>query len=251
MSWTARQRDMLQAMGLAVWAPESAESAEAPSVAAAIAPPVAPPQVARPAPAGSPGSGAALDWPSLQTAVADCRACALGASRRQAVFGAGHPQAHWMIVGEAPDEQDDRAGAPLAGPAGQLLDNMLRALQLSRVDGPPERQVFVTGAIKCHPPAHRSPTGDELSCCQPWLARQIEQVRPRMILAFGRMAVQSLLGSSEPLGRLRGRVHQAHGVPVVVSYDLPYLLRHADHKPKVWDDLCLAAAACERGLSTA
>jgi DNA polymerase len=158
------------------------------------------------------------------------------------VFGVGHPQAQWMIVGEAPGEQEDRQGEPFVGPAGQLLDNMLRAIGLTRGEAGPARQVFIANTLKCRPPKNRNPEPAETAQCAPFLERQIALVRPRIILAMGRFAAQALLASDEPLGRLRGRVHQYRGVPVVVTYHPAYLLRTPTDKARAWEDLCLAAS---------
>jgi uracil-DNA glycosylase family 4 len=183
---------------------------------------------------------ARLAWPDLQQAVDACQACALGGSRTRTVFGVGHPQAHWMIVGEAPGENEDQQGEPFVGAAGQLLDAMLRALQLSRAPGTPETQVFIANTLKCRPPRNRNPAPEELAACEPFLQRQIALVQPRLILAMGKFAIQQLTGSDEPVGRLRGKVHQYQGVPVVVTYHPAYLLRQLGEKAKAWDDLRLA-----------
>ncbi|EGJ12217.1 putative DNA polymerase-like protein, partial [Rubrivivax benzoatilyticus JA2 = ATCC BAA-35] len=197
--------------------------------------------------AGGPGAVSGLDWQPLREAVAGCTACALAQSRTQTVFGVGHPQAHWMIVGEAPGEQEDLRGEPFVGAAGQLLDAMLRALALSRAaDGDPAQRVYIANTLKCRPPRNRNPAPDELQRCEPFLVRQIELVKPRIILAMGRFAVQALLRSSEPIGKLRGRVHRYQGVPLVVTYHPAYLLRNLPDKARAWDDLCLAAAVAER-----
>ena len=188
---------------------------------------------------------AAADWPTLRDAVAACQACGLCQTRRQTVFGVGHPQAHWMIVGEAPGEHEDLQGEPFVGPAGQLLDNMLHALRLTRAPSTPAQQVFIANALKCRPPRNRNPEAPELASCEPFLQRQIELIRPRLILAMGRFAVQSLLRSSEPIGKLRGRVHRCHEVPLVVTYHPAYLLRNPADKARAWDDLCLAAQVVE------
>jgi DNA polymerase len=185
---------------------------------------------------------ASLDWPALRDAVAACRACALCETRSQTVFGVGHPQARWMIVGEAPGEQEDRLGEPFVGPAGQLLDNMLRALGLARRDAPPERSVYIANTLKCRPPRNRNPEPGESAACAPFLERQIELVAPQVILAMGRFAAQRLLGTEEPIGRLRGRVHAWRGIPVIVTYHPAYLLRTLADKARAWDDLCLAAS---------
>ena len=259
MSWSERQQRMLREMGLRVWtapaaaAPEAAEAAEAPEAAvAAPAPAAAPPPPAgdaRPASAMAPDARSAaiatMDWPALRAAVAACEACGLCQSRRQTVFGVGHAHAHWMIVGEAPGEQEDREGEPFVGAAGQLLDSMLRALQLTRGEATAERQVYIANTLKCRPPRNRNPEADELARCEPFLVRQIELIRPRRILAMGRFAVHSLLRSSEPIGKLRGRVHRYRGVPLVVTYHPAYLLRNLVDKARAWDDLCLAAQVAE------
>ena len=188
---------------------------------------------------------ATMDWPALRSAVAGCRACGLCESRRQTVFGVGHPQAHCMVVGEAPGEQEDAQGEPFVGAAGQLLDRMLAALGLGRQADPagpsPARQVFIANTLKCRPPRNRNPAPQELAACQPFLERQVALVQPRVILAMGRFAVQLLLGSDAPIGKLRGTVHQWRGVPLVVTYHPAYLLRQPADKAKAWDDLCLAA----------
>ena len=187
---------------------------------------------------------ATLDWPALREAVAGCRACALSETRTRTVFGVGHPQAHWMVVGEAPGEQEDLQGEPFVGAAGQLLDRMLAALQLSRADdgdAPPARRAFIVNTLKCRPPRNRNPSPEELQRCEPFLMRQIELVKPRIILAMGAFAVKSLLRSDQPVGRLRGQVHRYHGVPLVVTYHPAYLLRSLTEKAKAWEDLCLAA----------
>ena len=253
MPWSERQQAMLQAIGLQVWGPPASDRAV----------PVPGPSVAAPAEparttqsdgavsaelAGSQTAGAALsalDWPSLGAAVAACRACALCEGRRTTVFGAGHPRAHWMIVGEAPGEQEDLCGEPFVGPAGQLLDQMLAALGLGRAEGPAATQVFITNTLKCRPPANRNPSPEELAQCQPFLERQIALVQPRIILAMGRFAALALLGGDAPLGRLRGQVHSAHSLPVVVTYHPAYLLRQPVEKAKAWEDLCLAASVIE------
>jgi DNA polymerase len=191
---------------------------------------------------------AGLDWAALRQAVADCRACGLCEKRRQTVFGVGPARAHWMVVGEAPGEQEDLRGEPFVGPAGRLLDQMLAALGLTRAEAAPEgapaltpdRQVYIANTLKCRPPGNRNPEPAELARCEPFLVRQIELVRPQVILAMGRFAVQALLRTDEPIGRLRGRVHRYQGVPLIVTYHPAYLLRNLLEKAKAWDDLCLA-----------
>jgi DNA polymerase len=267
MAWTERQQAVLQAMGLRVWAPAAVAGLAGSDALTADADVDAPVEPSAPAergtqpkvPAAAPSSTVSsprptevaasgqptgsLDWPALRDAVAACRACALCDSRRQTVFGAGHTQAHWLVIGEAPGEQEDRRGEPFVGPAGQLLDQMLAALGLTRdADGAvPAQQVYITNTLKCRPPDNRNPTPEELARCEPFLQRQIELLRPRIILAMGRFAVQALLRSSEAIGRLRGRVHHYQGVPLIVTYHPAYLLRNLPHKARAWEDLCLAA----------
>lgn len=205
---------------------------------------------------------ARMDWPALREAVRQCQACGLHAQRRQAVFGMGDERARWLVVGEGPGEQEDAQGLPFVGPSGQLLDAMLRAIGLDRraqVDAAatardpalpplsqPAQPVFIANAVKCRPPGNRNPHPDELAHCLPYLQRQIALLQPRIILALGRFAVQSLLGSTEPLGRLRGRVHRCQGIPVIVSYHPAYLLRQPAEKARAWQDLCLALEVAER-----
>jgi len=246
MSWSERQRLMLQEMGLRVWAPVESE---APAAAVPEAPPAPPAATALP-PDDRAAAIAAMPWSALREAVAQCTACGLCQSRRQTVFGVGHANAHWMIVGEAPGEQEDLKGEPFVGAAGHLLDSMLRALNLTRDEAPPERQVYIANTLKCRPPRNRNPEPEELARCEPFLMRQIELIRPRLILAMGRFAVHSLLRSSEPIGKLRGRVHRYQGVPLVVTYHPAYLLRNLADKSRAWDDLCLAAQVADASPSS-
>ncbi|MDE2274955.1 MAG: uracil-DNA glycosylase [Burkholderiales bacterium] len=256
MRWTERQRAMLDAMGLRLWSPAGAAAAPAPAASPAAAPapasaPVlvtAPGAVPAPATLGARPDVSALGWPALREAVAGCRACGLCAGRTQTVFGTGSEQAQWMVVGEAPGEQEDRQGEPFVGPAGQLLDRMLAALELTRAAEaavPPARRVYIANTLKCRPPRNRNPEPAELAQCEPYLARQVELLQPRLILAMGRFAVRALLGSDEPIGRLRGRVHRYRGVPLIVTYHPAYLLRNLPDKARAWEDLCLAAGVAE------
>lgn len=239
--------------------PSPARAAEArpPAVNVAEPAPVRPAaRATRPAPATAPTGREApladvalgarlagidtMDWPALRAAVAGCQACSLSQSRTQTVFGVGHIEADWMIVGEAPGEQEDKLGEPFVGRAGELLDRMLEAVGLTRAEAPATQQVFIANVLKCRPPANRNPLPPEVAQCEPYLLRQMALVQPRVVLAMGRFAVQSLLKSSEPLGKLRGRVHQVQGVPVIVTYHPAYLLRSPADKALAWDDLCLA-----------
>jgi uracil-DNA glycosylase len=240
MRWSERQTAMLREMGVRLWVPTEDETpAPAPAQAAVAEAPAAVP-AARVLSAAPTSNVSTLAWPALREAVAACTACKLCESRRQTVFGVGNPRAHWMIVGEAPGEQEDRQGEPFVGKSGQLLDSMLRAIALTRGEAEPARQVFIANTLKCRPPGNRNPEPDELAKCEPFLIRQIQLVQPKIILAMGAFAVQSLLRSSEPVGRLRGRVHHYQGVPLIVTYHPAYLLRNPADKAKAWDDLCLA-----------
>lgn len=291
MTWTERQRAMLEAMGLRVWTPSapppvdeveasraavamaerpgpvpsragsgplpgtpdapspgrpptvSSASDAAPSVAEATrAGPQRPPEARSTEPALDIGSVARMDWPALREAVAGCRACSLCEQRRNTVFGVGHENADWMIVGEAPGEQEDLRGEPFVGKAGQLLDAMLSSIGLGRGPGTPAQQVFIANTLKCRPPRNRNPTPEEMQRCEPFLMRQVALVQPRIILAMGRFAVQALLRSDLPVSRLRGRVHRYEGVPLIVTYHPAYLLRTPEDKARAWEDLCLARA---------
>ena len=263
MTWTERQRAMLGAMGIAVWAaPEAGEaassrdaarSANAARAARETRPSAAPAAaLASLAPSGADDRSArareiaALDWQPLREHVAACRACRLCEGRTQTVFGVGNERAHCMIVGEAPGENEDLQGEPFVGAAGQLLDRMLHAIGLTRGAAEPAQQVYIANTLKCRPPRNRNPEPDELALCAAYLRRQIDLVQPRLLLAMGRFAVQTLLDSSEPIGKLRGRVHRWHERPVVVTYHPAYLLRNPADKARAWADLCLAAEQLRR-----
>jgi uracil-DNA glycosylase len=272
MRWDERQRAMLGEIGIKLWWPDdepvvastrgaddAAATAEhvapasrvahastpvtalvnAPAHALTLAP-VAAHAVSAPAPTHPDTAIASLDWPALRERVTGCTACKLCEGRRQTVFGVGNPRAHWMIVGEAPGEQEDQQGEPFVGKSGRLLDNMLRAVALTRDADEPAKQVYIANTIKCRPPGNRNPEPSELERCEPYLARQLQLVQPRIIVAMGRFAVQSLLRSNEPLGRLRGKVHRYEGVPLIATYHPAYLLRNPEEKARAWDDLCLA-----------
>jgi uracil-DNA glycosylase len=253
MNLDARQRAMLEEMGIRVFWPEAAAAeaepayvqetvAPAPAAAVVARAPVAPaPAIARPAAVGDPITRMRMpgielmEWDALAQAVAGCRACRLCEGRRNTVFGVGDLQADWLLVGEAPGENEDLQGEPFVGQAGKLLDNMLGALHLNR-----RERVYIANVLKCRPPGNRNPEPEEVAQCEPFLRRQVELLKPKIILAMGRFAVQTLLQTTEPIGRLRGRVHQYNGVPVVVTYHPAYLLRNLPDKAKAWADLCLA-----------
>ena len=193
---------------------------------------------------------ATLDLQQLAAFTHDCRACKLGGLRHQAVFGIGHPRAHVMVIGEAPGAEEDRLGEPFVGAAGRLLDNMLRAVGLARTDPDEAHAVFIANVIKCRPPGNRNPEMDEIAQCEPILARQIALVRPRLLLALGRFAAQTLTGSLDPIGRLRQRLFHYRDIPVVVSYHPAYLLRTPLDKAKAWADLCFAQEQLAAALAT-
>ena len=196
-----------------------------------------------------------MDWPTLQHTVSQCQACSLCGTRHNTVFGVGAtaapdqvPQVDWLIVGEAPGENEDLQGEPFVGQAGQLLDNILSAMGLSRQGEGQGAGVYITNVLKCRPPGNRNPKPDEVAQCLPYLERQVALLQPKIILAMGRFAVQALLRDSLPdvetipLGKLRGQVHSYQGVPVVVTYHPAYVLRNLPEKAKVWADVCLAMA---------
>ena len=266
----ARARAMLAEMGVRVFAPEAdllesgvapAEDSRPPSSRpaagsvdlrtvgleeAVVVPVPAPrpaPVIERPAVVAEtplrqrmPGVGG-MDWEALADAVSACRACGLCEGRTNTVFGVGDLQADWMVIGEAPGENEDLLGEPFIGQAGKLLDNMLGALGVRRGQG-----VYIANVLKCRPPNNRNPLPEEIAQCEPFLRRQVELLRPKIILAMGRFAVQTLLQTTEPVGKLRGRVHRYNDVPLVVTYHPAYLLRNLPDKAKAWADLCLAQA---------
>lgn len=277
-----RQRAMLQEMGVRVWLPQT--PTEAPLVAhdpnapvrraapslvgvnksSQIATPMAQPV---PKPVQSVGVVAALspmperlpdmDWPTLARTVTNCQACALCNGRRAPVFVTADvaPQADWLVLGEPPDESEERLGLPFAEQSGQLLDNMLKSLGLNRHGRAGDRATaaYVTNVVKCRPATGRNPEPAELAACETYLRLEVALVQPKVILALGRFAAQSLLQGSRPeltstpLGKLRGQTYHYQGVPVVVSYAPSYLLRTQQDKARAWADLCLALDLVQRG----
>jgi uracil-DNA glycosylase family 4 len=251
----------LETLGIDVWVPragvggsESAAVASRPAEPAPADEPIsgaARLAAVRPAgaqPTGMQGAAALLaapgddsewggQWGALREEVVRCTRCSLHAGRTQGVFGVGNPRAEWMVIGEAPGAEEDRRGEPFVGRAGQLLDAMLRALGLSRT-----QNVYIANVLKSRPPNNRDPRPEEVGACLPYLRRQIELVRPRLLLAVGRIAAQNLLGTEESLSRLRGRVHRFGelNTPLVVTYHPAYLLRNPADKRKAWEDLKFA-----------
>jgi DNA polymerase len=208
----------LDALGIDTWVPR------APSAVPARTP-------------SSPDSAARADWLPLQEEVAGCVKCGLAAGRTRTVFGVGNPHADWLVIGEAPGAEEDRQGKPFVGAAGKLLDAMLQAIGLSREDN-----VFVANMLKCRPPGNRDPKPEEVAACLPYLMRQIAAIKPKLILAVGRIAAQNLLATDAPLGRLRGRVHRFGplSTALIVTYHPAYLLRSPAEKRKAWEDLKFA-----------
>jgi len=176
-----------------------------------------------------------MDWPQLKAKVAGCTDCKLRAGCTQTVFGVGDEKADWMLVGEAPGSEEDRLGEPFVGQAGRLLDNMLAAIALSRGNN-----VYIANVLKCRPPGNRNPEPDEVAKCSPHLLRQIELIKPKLIVAMGRFAAQTLLGTGATIASLRGKAHRYAGVPLIVTYHPAYLLRNLPDKSKAWADLVFA-----------
>lgn len=183
----------------------------------------------------------AYGWDELSDAVAHCARCKLAATRTQGVLGVGDREADWLVVGEAPGADEDRLGEPFVGKAGKLLDAMLAAIGIARGDN-----VYITNVLKSRPPGNRDPEPDEVAACMPYLLAQIELVKPKLILALGRFAAQSLLATDAALGSLRGRVHSFRNIPLVVTYHPAYLLRNLPDKARAWEDLCLARRTIQR-----
>ena len=180
---------------------------------------------------------ARMNWIELRGAVQGCNACSLAKTRKQAVFGVGDELADWLFVGEAPGADEDEKGEPFVGQAGKLLDNMLAAIGLQR-----GANVYIANVLKCRPPGNRNPEPFEVAQCGPHLARQVEMIQPKLIVALGRFAAQSLLETDATIASLRGRVHGYRGVPTIVTYHPAYLLRNMPDKAKAWADLCFARA---------
>jgi uracil-DNA glycosylase family 4 len=233
----SQRQQYLDALGIDVWVSRSAPAVPAPAVAALAAAPAVPAAAAQvPVPQGAPAAGAAAPlWQSLREEVLQCTKCPLHLTRTQGVFGVGPLRADWLVVGEAPGAEEDRRGEPFVGAAGQLLDLMLKAIGLDRGSN-----VYIANVLKSRPPGNRDPKPEEVSACMPYLERQVALLRPKIMLAVGRIAAQSLLGSDAPLGRLRSQVHHFGAIPLVVTYHPAYLLRSPGEKRKAWEDLKFA-----------
>jgi DNA polymerase len=230
----ARRAEYLQAIGIDRWLPRIPLGETAPPTLESFAP--AGEAAASHASSAEEEAGEAR-WQALRVEILQCTKCPLHQGRTQGVVGVGNPQADWMVIGEAPGAEEDRRGEPFVGRAGQLLDAMLRSIGLSR-----DSNVYIANILKSRPPGNRDPRPEEVAACLPYLMRQIELVRPKLLLAVGRIAAQNLLSTDAPLARLRGKVHHfaERNTPLVVTYHPAYLLRSPADKRKAWEDLKFA-----------
>ena len=176
-----------------------------------------------------------MDWAALKQSVKNCTACGLRAGCTQTVFGVGDENADWLFVGEGPGAEEDQRGEPFVGQAGRLLDNMLAAIDLKR-----GTNVYIANIVKCRPPGNRNPEPAEAAHCEPYLARQIELIQPKLIVALGKVAAANLLSTDAPIGALRGKVHRYRDIPLIATYHPAYLLRSLPDKAKAWADLVFA-----------
>ncbi|MEZ5613858.1 MAG: uracil-DNA glycosylase [Rhodocyclaceae bacterium] len=176
-----------------------------------------------------------MGWDALRTAVAECRDCRLCEKRKQAVLGVGDVEADWFFVGEGPGAEEDERGEPFVGQAGKLLDAMLAAIDLAR-----GRKVYIGNVVKCRPPGNRTPEPEETAACFPYLQRQIALVRPKLLVALGKPAAETLLNAEVKVGASRGRLFDYRGIPLIVTYHPAYLLRNLTDKARAWEDLCFA-----------
>lgn len=241
---TLNREQMLIEMGIRpLWAlrdalPVPDEEALATAPAAEVSAVVADCPPAMVAPEKSALLPAELAWDELGPAMQACRACVLCQRRRQAVPGVGDVRAEWLFIGEGPGSEEDAQGEPFVGAAGQLLDAMLAALDLTR-----QKAVYIANAVKCRPPDNRTPEPAEIEACRPWLQRQVALLQPKVIVLLGKTAAQSLLGKQDKLAAMRGQVFEYSGIPVVVTYHPAYLLRNLPDKAKAWEDLLRARRA--------
>ena len=243
----SRRELFLEEMGLTpLWRLKSrAACAGAADGEASKAPAAAEPADGASPPPALPGAGrservARMDWSELKATVAACTACGLRKTCTQTVFGVGDKDAQWLLVGEAPGAEEDARGEPFVGQAGKLLDGMLAGIGLKRGEN-----VYIANVLKCRPPGNRNPEHAEVAQCAPFLARQVELIRPQLILALGRFACQTLLNTDASIATLRGRLHRYQGVPLIVTYHPAYLLRSLPDKAKAWEDLCFARRTME------
>jgi uracil-DNA glycosylase len=167
----------------------------------------------------------------IQADLGDCRRCALWCERTHIVFGEGDPGARLLFLGEGPGVEEDRSGRPFVGAAGELLERIIQAMKMTRA------QVYICNIVKCRPPGNRNPEEEEIAACRPFLERQLNVLRPDVICALGNVAARSLLGTTAPISRLRGRFHDYHGIKVMPTFHPAYLLRNPDDKRLVWEDM--------------
>jgi DNA polymerase len=182
-----------------------------------------------------------MDWDVLKQSVADCRACDLCKTRKQAVLGVGDVQADWLFVGEGPGAEEDERGEPFVGQAGKLLDAMIAAIDIKR-----GKDVYIANSVKCRPPDNRTPEPEETAACWPYLQRQIALLQPKLIVALGRPAAQTLLGREVKIGAARGQLFEHQGIPLIVTYHPAYLLRNLPDKAKSWEDLVFARKTMQK-----
>ena len=253
----ATREDILVELGLTpTWrrrGPDEEVTRESPPPAnRTLREPAPPPSGAHPTPPAD-GSArrariAALAWDEFAADVDACVACGLCKTRNKSVPGVGDVDAEWLFVGEAPGAEEDAKGEPFVGQAGRLLDNMLAALGLAR-----GHNVYIANVLKCRPPNNRTPEPRESDACRPYLERQVELIRPKLIVALGKSAASLLLDTDATIASLRGRVHRYRGVPLIVTYHPAYLLRNLPDKAKAWEDMLLArrtVATSERAVVT-
>lgn len=168
---------------------------------------------------------------SIQTDLHDCQRCKLGKTRTNLVFGEGNPHAELVFVGEGPGEQEDLQGRPFIGRAGQLLEKMIEAMGTTRAN------VYICNVVKCRPPENRNPEPDEIESCSPFLHRQLDALKPKVIVALGKFASQTLLQTETPISKLRGNFHEFRGTLLMPTYHPAYLLRNPPSKREAWEDL--------------
>ena len=176
-------------------------------------------------------SSAGETMADIRADLGDCRRCRLSDGRKKIVFGAGDPGARLIFVGEGPGREEDLQGLPFVGEAGQLLTRMIEAMSYSR------ETVYICNVVKCRPPENRNPAPEEIAACSPFLLRQIQAVAPKVIVALGTFAAQTLLDSKEPISRLRGKFHDYHGIPLMPTFHPAFLLRSPEKKREAWSDL--------------
>lgn len=181
-----------------------------------------------------------MDWDQLKQSVSQCTLCPLHQTRTNTVFGVGDEHADWLFIGEGPGAREDELGEPFVGQAGKLLDQMLAAIGLKRGD-----RVYIANIVKCRPPNNRNPSTAEAKQCEPYLSRQIAMIKPKLIVALGKVAAQNLLNNDDSIASLRGKIHDYHSTPLIVTYHPAYLLRSLPEKAKAWKDLCFANATMQ------